>query len=128
MSLYFVEGYRTDDVRIRRGVLREDGLVSVHARFDGGQFVTRPLVFAGNTLTLNCSTSAAGSVRVELQDFQGHPISGYALGDCEEIYGDELARIVSWNNYADVSSLAGRTIRLRLELRDADLFSLRFQK
>ena len=34
----------------------------------------------------------------------------------------------SWMNGSDVSSLAGKPIRLRFRLKDADLFALQFVK
>ena len=40
--------------------------------------------------------------------------------------GDELDRRVTWNGNADVSPLAGQPVRLRFELKDADLFAMRF--
>ena len=128
MSLYFIEHYRTESVGIRRGVLREDGLVSVHAGYEGGELLTRPLVFAGDQLVINCSTSAAGSLRVEIQDGNGKPFAGYELDACDEIYGDELSRTVRWDGDSDLQKLAGEPIRLRIALRDADLFSLRFRR
>lgn len=78
-------------------------------------------------LMLNCSTSARGSVRVELQDAAtGRPIPGYSLDDCDVIYDDAIERIVSWHGRAELSKLAGRPIRIRYELKDADLYAYRF--
>jgi hypothetical protein len=37
----------------------------------GGEFTTKPLRFEGSELELNFATSAAGSVRVEIQDEHG---------------------------------------------------------
>ena len=79
-------------------------------------------------MTLNVSTSAAGSVRVEIQDAVGHPLPGYTLADATELIGDDLERVVTWKAGADVSELAGRPIRLRFVMKDADLYSLRFRE
>ena len=49
------------------------------------------------------------------------------MEDCPEIYGDEIERVVAWRTGSDLTSLAGRTVRLRIEMKDADLFSLRFR-
>ena len=127
MSLYYAEQAKTDQVRIRRAVLREDGFVSLHAPYQGGTLRTRPLNFSGSRLVLNYSTSAAGSIRVEIQDPSGEPIQGYALEDCREIYGDEIQREVMWQTGSSVQKLAGRTVRLKVAMRDADLYSLRFR-
>ena len=45
-----------------------------------------------------------------------------------EVFGDSLERTVTWKGQADLGTLAGKPIRLRLVLRDADLFSLRFKE
>ncbi len=117
-------GYPTSHVR--RYTLRLDGFVSVNAPFAGGQLVTKPLVFAGNRLSINYATSAAGQIGVEIEDASGRPIEGYALADCPPIIGDQIDRVVAWKGGPDVKRLAGQAVRLRFVMKDADLFSLRF--
>ena len=102
--------------------------MSVTAALSGGELLTRPLVFDGNALVLNFSSSAAGDVRVEVQDARGNVIEGFALSDCHEVWGDDLARTVKWGGTTDVSKLAGQPVRLRFVIRDADLYSLQFRK
>jgi hypothetical protein len=113
---------------LRRYSLRIDGFVSLHAPLVGGELLTKPITFAGNQLSLNVSTSAAGSVRIEIQNSEGQALPGFALDDCHEVYGDDLERIVAWKGNPDLGALAGRSVRLRFELRDADLYSFRFQQ
>lgn len=127
MSIYVQRHYGQPSTHIQRMTLRTDGFVSVHAPYGGGELVTRPLRFAGGELEMNFSTSAAGGVRVEIQDAGGKPIDGYALDDCPEIIGDQLDRTVAWKSGSDVSRLAGKPIRLRFVLKDADLYSIRFR-
>jgi hypothetical protein len=119
MSIY----HRSGD----RYVLRTDGFVSVHAGSQQGELLTRPLVFAGNALSVNFSTSAAGSLHVEIQDADGCPIPRFALDDCPPIYGDEIDRAVEWPGGAKLSSIAGQPVRLRFVLRECDLYSFRFR-
>ena len=126
LSLYWIENYRHDTCRLRRGTVRMDGFASVRGPYTGGEVVTRPLQFDGSELVLNYATSAAGSVAVELQDADGSPLSSFALADCEVMIGDEIEAVVRWRDGADVSSLAGRPVRLRLVLRDADVYAFRF--
>lgn len=127
LSLYATEGYWTGKSdRLRRYSLRMDGFVSAHAPMSGGELVTQPIMFDGKRLTLNFATSAAGAVRVELQEQSGTPIKGYSLDDCEELFGDTLERAVVWNGTTDVSRLSGQPVRLRFVLNDADLFAYRF--
>ena len=47
--------------------------------------------------------------------------------DCDEIVGDEIERGVSWKRDTDLGQLAGRIIRLRFGMKDADLFSFQFR-
>ena len=111
----------------RRYTLRLDGFVSVNAPLAGGELITRPFTFSGKELEINYSTSAAGQVRVEMQDAEGRPLPGFTLEDCEPIWGDHVARTVKWKAGSDVSAQAGKPVRLRFEMSDADLFSLRFR-
>ena len=130
LSMYVDDGGVWTDggkaTRIRRYTTRIDGFVSVQAPLSGGEFVTKPLVFAGKQLVMNFSTSAAGSVQVEIQDDKGSPIPGFRLADAPEIFGDQIERVVNWQGGSDVSQLEGKAIRLRFVLKDADLFSFRF--
>ncbi len=127
LSIYSAEGYYTgESCQLRRFTLRIDGFVSVQAPLKGGEMVTKPIVFDGKGLAINFSTSAAGSLRVEIQDAEGRPMPGFALADSAEIFGDELARVVTWKGGSDVSKLAGKPIRLRFVLKDADLYALQF--
>ena len=88
--------------------------------------ITRPLRFSGTELRLNYSTSAVGSIRVEIQNIDGKAIPAFALEDCVEIYGDKLDGPVRWKLHSDVSSLAARSVRLRFVMSDADLYAFRF--
>ena len=127
LSMYANESYlQGDGMAFRRYTLRIDGFVSAHAPRSGGELVTKPIVFDGNRLVINFSTSAAGSILVEIQDAEGKPISGCALADCHDVFGDDLRRPVVWQAGSDVSQLSGKPVRLRVVLRDADLFSLQF--
>jgi hypothetical protein len=112
---------------IRRYSLRVDGFVSLHAPLFGGELVTRPLRFTGSRLSLNVATSAAGSVRIEIQDEDGMPLPGFSLADCHPVYGDSLDQAVAWKDSPDLKVLNGKPIRLRIEVQDADLYSYQFQ-
>ena len=129
LSLYATESYWTGkSSALRRYTLRMDGFVSVNASMQGGEIVTKPVQFQGNVLRLNFSSSAAGDVRVEIQNAQGKAIPGFALDDCLPLFGDSPERRVEWKSGTDVSALAGQAVRLRFALRDADLFAFQFSK
>ena len=127
MSVYFMEHYRRPSIRLRRGALRTDGFVSVNAPYAGGEFLTKPLIFEGDKLVVNYTTSVAGGLRAEIQDAEGQPIDGYRLSQCVEIFGDEIERVVRWENGSDVGSLAGRAVRLRFVMAAADLYAIQFR-
>ncbi|MGQ9671658.1 MAG: hypothetical protein ACUVV5_00820 [Candidatus Aminicenantales bacterium] len=112
---------------MRRHTLRLDGFVSVHAGSKRGELVTKPVIFQGQSLVINFSTSAAGTVLVEIQDERGVSIPGYSLSDCPDIYGDEIERAVAWRSGPSLSRLAGKPVRLRFCLKDADLYSFQFR-
>lgn len=129
LSFYWTEHYRAlgEQCQLRRGTLRLDGFVSVNAHYAGGEFVTKPLTFEGRELVINYSTSAVGSVQVEIQDAERNPIEGFTLDRCPEIFGDEIERVVTWEGGSDVSALAGQPVRLRFALKDCDLYSIQFR-
>ena len=112
----------------RRFTLRTDGFASVHAGADLGEMVTYPLRFSGEQLLVNLSTSAGGSLRVEIQEESGQPIPGFRLKECKPLVGDAIEMPVRWGKAADVAKLAGTPVRLRFVLQEADLFAMRFGK
>ena len=129
LSFYLSEAARQKDGnRLRRYTLRVDGFISVNAPLSGGECLTKPLRFEGSRLGINFSTSAAGTGRVEIQEDYGRPIPGFTMDDCDLQYGDELDRTLSWKGNPDVAKLAGQPIRLRFEIKDADLYSFRFSE
>lgn len=126
MSLYVNRNYGQPTAHLRRYELRLDGLASARAGYAGGEVLTKPLRFAGSRLELNFSTSAAGGVRVELQNEAGDPLPGFALEDSRELIGDEIARAHGWKSGESVAALQGRAVRLRFVMKDADLYAFRF--
>ena len=124
---------------LSRVVLRKDGFVSVRAPYSGGHFTTPVLTFEGKELVLNIDTSATGIARVEILNPdmsaiagygpRGEELSGFGVADCELIHtANDINRVVKWNGSGDVSSLAGKPIRLRFYLRDCDLYAFQFRK
>lgn len=113
-------------VSFNRYSIRKDGFVSASAPRSGGSLVTKPIAFAGDELRINFETSAIGSVRVELQGVDGKPLPGFSLGECRELFGNNLSQRVTWNSDAKLRDYAGKAVRLKIELKDADLFAIRF--
>lgn len=126
MMLFVSRHNFQETIHVERLLLRTDGFASVAAPWAGGELITKPFTFQGQRLEINYRTGAPGFLRVEIQDAAGAAIPGYALHECPEIIGDEIARTVAWEGGADVGRLTGRPVRLRLAMKDADLFALRF--
>lgn len=141
LSIYVQKKYGQPNSHLRRYTLRLDGFASIHAGYHRGELLSRPLRFSrGNpsqndqssdrstSLFLNASTSAAGSIKVELLDQNSKPIPGFTLEQCDPMIGDRIEHRMSWNGKTDLSSIANQSIQLRIELADADLFSIQFKQ
>jgi len=119
-----------DDVKDVGGVgivrQRLDGFVSADVDFRGGYLRTPPVVFEGKYLRLNIDTGSMGTAFVELQDEAGQPIPGFTLSDCEEICGNLIDQRVHWQGNNDVSALAGKPIRIRINMKRAKLYAFQF--
>jgi len=96
-------------------------------RSDGKLAALQSIAWGEVMLLLNASTSAGGSVRCELQSADGTPIPGFTMADSTPLFGDDIECIVAWRNgRTELKEFAGQPIRLRLELKDADIYALRF--
>ena len=81
---------------------------------------------SGNHLFLNASTSASGFLRIELIDEDGEPIEGYTGDHAMEWIGNEVQRPYRWKRGPMIELDEERPIRMKIHLKDADLFALRF--
>jgi len=125
LSIYWTEHYRHPGMRLRRGVLRKDGFVSLQSAGKVGEVLTRPLRFAGNTLEVNYATDAIGWIRFELCKVDGTPIEGFSLYESEIVFGNELQHPVQWRG-GSLAEIGNEPVRLRIRMENADLYSLRF--
>ncbi len=128
MSVYVNQDYAQPTAHLRRYSLRLDGFASLHSGYAGGHMITKPLVFTGRELSLNFSTSAAGGVKVGIEDDEGKAMPGFSIEDCQMQIGNELDRKVTWKSGTDVNSLSGKPVRLRFSMKDADIYSFQFTK
>jgi hypothetical protein len=126
LSFYVNQHYAQPSAHLRRYSLTLDRFAGFSASAKPGELITKPLIFEGAKLLFNFSTSAAGGIRVELQRGDGQPIPQYGLEDCDELIGNEIERAVSWGGQQSIEALQGKALRLRVIIRDADLFALRF--
>lgn len=125
MSVYVNRNYAQPTANLHRFSLRLDGFVSAHADYSGGELITKPFRFKGDSLEINFSTSAAGSIRLELQDECGNALPGFELENCPEMIGDEISRIVRWGGGANLAAI-DQPVKVRFQIKDGDVFSFRF--
>ena len=122
------------DTAVDKGVLytmedEPDGTLHDHLSADGTADTVMPerVMWGEVQLLINYSTSAAGSIRCEVQAADGAPLPGFTLADCDDIYGDHTERPVAWHGRTELKEFADRPVRLRFVMKDADLYSLRFR-
>ncbi|OHB43713.1 MAG: hypothetical protein A2Y13_02095 [Planctomycetes bacterium GWC2_45_44] len=107
---------------ITRAVLRVDGFVSVDADSQEGFVFTKPLIFSGNALEINCKTESDGYMQVQmdaLEDCQRHLIS-------ERLAGDMIDKKVNWPE-RKLRELNGVPVKITFKMKNSKLFSFRFR-
>ncbi|WP_419212084.1 hypothetical protein ACNR9Q_15230 [Maribacter sp. X9] len=124
MSLYVNQNYAQPTANLNRYSFRIDGFTSISAPYSGGEFLTKPFTFTGSKLEVNYATSAAGEIKFEMQDENGSAIPGFTMEESRALIGNEISRTVKWNG--KLEQLASKTVQLRVYMKDADLYSIKF--
>lgn len=120
ISVYATENYyEPTPGRVRRFVYRVDGFVALRGGAKGGNVTTKPLKYSGEKLLLNHLVRESGSILIEALNE-----SGQVIGRSEPIEGDAIDAPVKW---ATDPKLNAGVLRLRFSLKNADVFSIRFQ-
>jgi hypothetical protein len=120
-SMFISENYRTDTACIRRLSIRKYGFASIHAGYKKGSVLTKPFIFSGSKLLINYSTSAVGYVKVSLLDEHKN-----ILATSDKTYGDEIFETVTFDK--NIKEFSHKAVRLLFELKDSDLFALKFEE
>ena len=108
---------------VNRHEIRKDGFACYMADGEEKTLVTKPLIFDGSAPHLNFSTSAYGYIFMSVLDESGAPLSDESF----EVYGDNIDRTVFFADGSDFSRYAGKPVRLKFRMRDAKLFSVKFE-
>ena len=117
-SMYAGLGYRQRAIEFVRYTIRLDGFYSLRADYEGGEFITKAMTL-GDTLAINFSTSAFGGVRILICDKDGEAIEGYDSG---VLFGNSVHRNVDFEK--PLSALSGKEVKLKLIMKDADIYSV----
>lgn len=102
--------------------LRKDGFVALEAGEDEGWVLTRPFEIDGGRLAINVDASQ-GEVRAEICDPDGKPIEGFRCEQCVPMWEDGVDLGVAWSDAVSLDPLRGRLVRLKIVLRNADLYA-----
>lgn len=127
MSFYVNQDYAQPTSHLQQYTLRIDGFSSLHADYTPGEVLTRLFIFTGTRLIINFSTSAAGYIMAEMLDMNGRVIGHYSFENSIPQIGNEIYRQVEWKQGSDLTSLQGKIVRLHIKMKDADLYSIRFE-
>ena len=122
ISMYVGENYRLKSTNFRRLTIRLDGFFSWYGAYKGAEILTKPFTFDGNTMKINFATSAAGGVDIVFCDEDGNVLEGYSS---YTMFGDSTDRTVEFDK--PLSELNGKTVRLKIKLCDAHLYSFIFE-
>jgi hypothetical protein len=106
--------------------MRLDGFCSLKTRARDGLLETKTLMLQGDRMSLNVRTTAHTAVRVEMLDGETmEPIPEYTLEEAIPITGDHLFAEPRWKERCDLSGLVGKPVRVRVHMREAELFAIR---
>ena len=131
-SLYFYSsGRRINDIMwdsytsTGLATLRRDGFVSMQAGKTESYLTTEKISFDGKYLFVNVDAkNKKSSLAVEILDENGNPIPGYSKNECLALKKvDSTKHCVTWKESKDLSSLSGKTVRLKFYLTEGDLYS-----
>ena len=120
-SFYYSEGRLEEMSKIVRYTVRLDGFYSWRGDWNVGRVTTVPMTFDGDCMEINFSTSGLGHVRITLCDADGNELEGYDSG---KLFGNSLSRPVDFEK--PLADLAGKPVRIKFELKDADIYSFKF--
>ena len=104
-------------------VLRRDGFVSMTAGKKAGQLITKSFIATGNRLLLNVDLADGGKATIEVLDEKKQVIPGFERSGSVPLRGRSIEQTVRWTTKSNWSQLSGRRVRLRIGLRNADLYA-----
>jgi hypothetical protein len=92
-----------------------------------GEFWTVGFIPPGKTIKINAVTERAGSVRVEVCDFNGQPVAGHTLAEAKPIVGDQFRTPLTWGDATDTGVEQGKPIILHFVMDHAKIYGLDFE-
>lgn len=124
----------TAGMEIGLATIPKDRFVAMtpHQLRDEAIFELTPMRYPDGNLRLNAEVGEVGSIEVEVADFGGKVIPGFARADAVAIKGDSFSHAISWQKEGREYTLndlpaefQNKPIRLRFCMRQAKIFALR---
>jgi len=106
--------------------IRLDGFVSQDATRTGGSLTTLPIKFSGEHLYVNMDGSAGGWLKVEILDNLGNPISGFSEQQSDQLWGNDVNKLVKWEGKSSLKNLQDKTIKLRFIGQSVKVYAFQF--
>ena len=97
-----------------------NGFVSLDAGPKPGRVTTHAMHNVHGQLLVNVDASR-GSLRAELLDAEGSPISGYTMNDCIPVQTDGISQVVQWCNHIELPDRK-KALRIRFQINKASLY------
>ncbi len=117
-----------------------DRFAAIRGDFKEGELLTKPMVWPGGDLVLNCTNTrypkghpaaGGGTIAIEIRDVNNHPVKEFS-GEQKAFHNvvsppflNATLPPVRWPSNRSIKELAGQQIRLVFQLRDARLYSFR---
>jgi hypothetical protein len=106
--------------------MRLDGFAYLRTRARQGLIRTKGVVPQGGDMTVNARMTPSGHVKVAVLDTAFKPLPGYTIEDSIAITGDELFAKVRWRERENMDELKGKTVIIEVQVREGELYALRF--
>ena len=108
--------------------MRLDGFAAMDATGEEGRLITVPISFErGSTLHINADAdnfpAKSSWLKVGILDQAMSPIDGFGVYVFDTLAADAVDHVATWKGQSDVSSLAGKPIRLDFRLVNTRLYS-----
>lgn len=101
--------------------LRRDGFASMDAETEGF-LTTRKITFNGKYLFVNADV-AKGELKAELLNKNGKTIAPFSMENCNPVSEDKTMQMISWKENDNLSSLAGKSVKLKFHVKNGKLYS-----
>lgn len=102
--------------------LRRDGFASMDADTKGGTLTTELVTFSGKFPFVNVAAKD-GELRAEILDADGKLIAPFSKENCTPVKTDATKQRLVWKGADDLSTLAGKPVRFRFHLTNAQLYA-----